>query len=107
MILTTVHPAWCAAADCPVTPAGRAGTHRSRPVILDPDELTFLAAEVRLLQPTPVPWYPLSGSVLVELTINLPTYDPSTPEEEFVVTLRGSHAQALGRMLLSAGRAAE
>ena len=105
MIVTTVHPSWCATTECSVTPAGRSGTHVSRPVILDPDRL-FLRAEVRLVQSVRLSGYPDSGTVLVELTITLPTYDPSTPEEDFCVVLAGSKAEALGRMLLSAGRVA-
>jgi hypothetical protein len=100
------HPSWCAIGNCTAEVHTGRGSHVSRAVILDPDRLTFLAARVRLVQDLPIEGYPDSDAVLVELTINLPTYDPQVPEEEFCVVLAGAHAQGLGRMLVSAGRAA-
>jgi hypothetical protein len=49
-----LHPHWCLQTECSAAAPNGAGGHVSRPCVLDRDEVTFLAAEVRLVQAAPI-----------------------------------------------------
>jgi hypothetical protein len=98
------HPSWCDRIRCTATASS--GFHWSRPAALDPDPRTKLGVTVQLGQGTPVPDWPDSGVPLVDLTVQLPGFDATDTADEYTLVLRGVHAVALGRMLISAGREA-
>jgi hypothetical protein len=74
----------------------------SRRSALAPDPRTDVDVTIRLGQGTTRPDAP----VLVDLTVLLPAQDPIDTDQEFTVIMEGPRATALGRMLVSAGRAA-
>ncbi len=97
------HPSWCDRASCSVTAASR-DTHFSTTLTMEPDPPNKLRATVRITKGRPVRDYPDSGGVAVELMMTFPCFDQEIEDEEYYVVLRGEHAYALGRMLMSAGR---
>jgi hypothetical protein len=104
--LTIQHPSWCDRDRCTVTDHTRSGFHRSRPASLDPDPRTDVGVTVQLGRGTLVPGYPDSGTILVDVTVYLPAFDPTDTDERHTLILSGERAVALGRMLVSAGREA-
>jgi hypothetical protein len=86
--------------DCPST------VERGAETRLEPGPRSTVRATVRLVEGGPVLDYPYSGTVAVELMLAFPCGDPEAGDEEYYVVLPGDRANALGRMLVSAGRQA-
>ncbi len=99
------HPAWCDRSNCSVTRASH-GTHFSARLVLEPHPRNRIRASVRITEGRPVPGYPESGGVAVELMMTFPCFDSEVEDDEYYVVLPGERAYALGRMLVSAGRQA-
>jgi hypothetical protein len=71
---------------------------------LDADPRTDLGVTVQVGQGAPIPGFPDSGTPLVDVTVAMPASE-ETDTTEYTLVLRGERAIALGRMLVSAGRA--
>jgi hypothetical protein len=65
-----------------------------------------LTVTAQLLQNLPIDGYPESDTPLVSVMMHSPDYGPDHPAEEYPFCFDGELAQAVGRMLLNAGRLA-
>ena len=102
MPVVNQHPSWCDRRRCT---AGDDGYHWSRPAVLDPDPGTRLGVTVQIGQGVPVPGQPDGGALVVDVTARVPAFDGTDRAEAYTLILSGRRAVALGRMLVSAGRA--
>jgi hypothetical protein len=98
------HPSWCYRKLCSVRTPNGSGYHRSRLAVLDPDPRTELGVTVQLALGTPIPGYPESGSLLVDLTLYQVALDKTDVPQECTLTLPANRAAALGYLLFKAGR---
>jgi hypothetical protein len=102
------HPAWCDRRICGIGDRG-SGAHLSRMMLDDPDPGVGLWIGVQLSQSNPTQGFPRSGRVLVAVTIRLshvPFSQIPHHGDDTAVVLTGARTQVLGRLLVSAGRAA-
>jgi hypothetical protein len=61
---------------------------------------------IELIQQRPIDGYPDSDQPFISLLARFPDYGPDHPAEEYPLCFDSEHAQAVGHILLHAGRQA-